>query len=320
MRPQLVPTPEAAECPKFAKIDSMTLTLLDGGLGQELIARSTGRPTGLWSVQVQIDSPDLVQKVHHDYFLAGADVATTNSYAIHRDRLKRYGLEEQFADLHRQACQLAVSARDEHGHGLVAGSLGPIGGSYRPDCAPSVEQAAELYAEIALLQEPYVDVILCETMASVEQARGAVMGARAGNKPVWLAVTVDDEDGTRLRSGEPVVDVLPLLDEFTLEALLVNCSVPEAIDQAIPLLADQSRSIGAYANGFVKINEDFLADGATVDVLEKRSNLGPTAYADFVEGWVRQGVAIVGGCCEVGPAHIHELARRLKEPIPSNPF
>ena len=293
----------------------MTLTLLDGGLGQELMARSAGRPTGLWSAQVMIDPPGLVQKVHRDYFLAGADVATTNSYAIHRDRLKRYGLEEQFADLHRQACQLAVSARDEHGHGLVAGSLGPIGGSYRPERAPSVEQAAELYAEIALLHEPYVDVILCEAMASVEQARGAVMGARAGSKQVWLAVTVDDDDGTRLRSGEPVVDVLPLLEEFKLEALLVNCSVPEAIDQAIPLLVDPSRSIGAYANGFVRINEDFLADGATVEVLGKRSNLEPVAYADFVDGWIRQGTTIVGGCCEVGPAHIRELARRLKEPV-----
>ena len=289
----------------------MTLTLLDGGLGQELIARSASRPTGLWSVQVQIDAPALVQQVHRDFFLAGANIATTNSYAIQRDRLKRYGLEEQFAVLHHQACQLAVSARDDHGHGLVAGSLGPIGGSFRPECVPPIEQAAELYAEIALLQEPYVDVILCEAMASVEQARGAVLGASASSKPVWLAVTVDDGDGTRLRSGEPVVEILPLLEEFKLEALLLNCSVPEAIDQAIPLLVDPSRSIGAYANGFVKINEQFLAHGAIVDVLEKRSNLGPAAYADFVEGWIHQGATIVGGCCEVGPEHIRELARRL---------
>jgi S-methylmethionine-dependent homocysteine/selenocysteine methylase len=292
----------------------MQQTLLDGGLGQELILRSKLQPTGLWSAQVQIETPDLVQKVHRDFFQAGADVATTNSYAIHRDRLKRHGLEGEFAALHRQACQLAVSARDQHGHGLVAGSLGPIGGSYRPESAPAAEQAAELYAEIARLQDPYVDLFLCESMASVEQARGAVLGARVGSKPIWLAVTVDDEDGTRLRSGEPVVDVLPLLKEFNIEALLVNCSVPEAIDQAIPLLVDHSVSIGAYANGFVKIDKDFLIDDASVDVLQKRSNLGPEAYADFVQGWIRQGTVIVGGCCEVGPEHIRELARRLNKP------
>ncbi len=290
----------------------MTLTLLDGGMGQELLARSPGAPTGLWSAQVLLDNPALVQAVHRDYFRAGADVATTNSYAVHRSRLQRFGLAERFAELHRQACQLAVAARDEHGRGLVAGSLGPAEGSYRPDRVRPAEEAAELYAEIARLQAPYVDLLLCETMASVEQARGAIMGAQVVDKPIWLAVTVDDSDGRRLRSGEPLSAVLPLIEEFNLEALLVNCSTPEAVSQAIPLLTGLACPVGAYANGFVTISDDFLVDGATVDALEKRTNLGPDVYADFVAGWVRQGATIVGGCCEVGPAHIRELARRLK--------
>ncbi len=298
---------------KSAKIDNMTLTLLDGGMGQELLLRSQHAPTGLWSAQVMIDNPALVHAVHRDYFRAGADVATTNSYAVHRTRLQRFGIEDRFDEMHRQACQLAVAARDEHGRGLVAGSLGPVEGSYRPDLVKPAEETAELYAEIARLQAPYVDLLLCETMSSVEQARGAVMGAQVVNKPVWLAVTVDDSDGRRLRSGEPLTDVLPLLDAFNCAALLVNCSPPEAVDQAMPLLTNQVCQVGAYANGFVTINDDFLVDGATVEVLEKRTNLGPDVYADFAEGWVRQGAAIVGGCCEVGPAHIRELARRLKE-------
>ncbi len=290
----------------------MKITLLDGGMGQELLARSSDKPTGLWSTQILMDTPELVRAVHIDYFSAGADIATTNSYAIHRDRLKPFGAENRFAELHRQACKIAVSARDEHGHGLVAGSMGPTGWSYRPDLAPPAEEAAELYAEIAYLQEPYVDLILCETMSSVEQARGAVMGARVVNKPVWLAVTVDDEDGSKLRSGESVTAILPMIKEFKIEALLVNCSVPEAVDQAIPLLANQYVPIGGYANGFVKITKDFMSKGATVDVLEKRANLGPKTYADFVDGWIEHGATIVGGCCEVGPAHIEELAERLK--------
>ena len=84
----------------------MNLTLLDGGMGQELLARSTLKPTGLWATQILIDRPELVRAVHCDYFAAGADVATTNSYAVHRQRLKSFGLENCFADLHRQACLL----------------------------------------------------------------------------------------------------------------------------------------------------------------------------------------------------------------------
>ena len=103
-----------------------------------------------------------------------------------------------------------------------------------------------------------------------------------------------------------------MIAEFKIEALLVNCSIPEAVNQAIPLLANQGVPVGGYANGFVKIAKDFTKKGATVDILEKRPNLGPEIYADFVDGWIKDGATVVGGCCEVGPAHIRELARRIK--------
>jgi Homocysteine/selenocysteine methylase (S-methylmethionine-dependent) len=47
-----------------------------------------------------------------------------------------------------------------------------------------------------------------------------------------------------------------------------------------------------------------------VAVLEARKNLGPEAYADFADQWVAMGASIIGGCCEIGPEHIAELARR----------
>jgi len=286
------------------------ITLLDGGLGQELLKRSQKEPTGLWSATVLMDNPEIVYQLHRDYFSAGADIATTNSYMLHHDRLSPFAMDDHFADLHRLACELAVRARDAHGRGRVAGSLGPTGASYRPELAPPAEQAADLFAEIARLQAPYVDILLCETMASVDQARGALMGAKCAEKPVWLAVTVDDMDGTRLRSGENLLEILPVVDEFAPDALLVNCSVPEAINQAIPLLVGRNVPVGAYANGFQKISENFLRDGATVNALKTRNNLDPDTYADFVDGWIVRGATVVGGCCEIGPAHIRELDRR----------
>jgi len=290
----------------------MNVTLLDGGMGQELIARSTAKATGLWATQVLLDSPEIVKAVHDDYFSVGAEVATTNTYAIHHDRLEPFGLDDKFADLHRLACELAVRSRDEHGSGLVAGALGPTGWSYRPDLSLPADEAAELYAEIAMLQAPFVDLFVCETMSSVEQARGAVMGAMSANKPVWLSISVDDEDGSRFRSGEAVTDVLALAKAFSVDAVLVNCSIPEAVDTAVSLLVNKGVSVGAYANGFTKITTSFKDKGATVDDLEKRKDLSPKLYADFVSAWLDKGVEIVGGCCEVGPAHIKELANQLK--------
>ena len=287
------------------------VTILDGGMGQELIARAGAAPTPLWATSVMLVRPDLVRAVHDDYFAAGAEIATANSYAVLRDRLAPHGLEDRFRELHEAACRMAVEARDAHGSGRVAGSLGPIGASYRPELAPKAEHAAEIYAEIAMIQAPYVDLFICETMASVEQARGAVMGAAAAGKPVWLSISVADEDGSRLRSGEKVEAILPVVAELAPAALLVNCSIPEAVSAALPRLAGAGVPLGAYANGFTRITEAFLAPNPTVDALEARRDLDPDAYLAFAEGWVAAGADIVGGCCEVGPAHIRRLAERF---------
>jgi S-methylmethionine-dependent homocysteine/selenocysteine methylase len=290
----------------------MTITILDGGMGQELLARSAARATGLWSAQILLDDPDLVRAVHADYLAAGADVITTNSYILHRDRLAPFGVEDRFEQLHSLACRLAVEARDAHGTGLVAGSLGPNGRSYRPDLALPEDQAVDAFAEIARLQAPYVDLLLCETMSSIEQARGAVLGAQTVGMPVWLAVTVDDEDGNRLRSGQEISLVVELCNAMSLDTVLVNCSLPEAVNTAVGTLTGRGLRVGAYANGFTHINSAFLEPGATVDVLQKRKDLDPEAYAGFAADWVSRGVGIVGGCCEVGPVHIALLAKRFK--------
>jgi homocysteine S-methyltransferase len=80
----------------------------------------------------------------------------------------------------------------------------------------------------------------------------------------------------------------------------------------MPGLATLGGRFGAYANGFSGISADYVP-GSTVKALKGRTDLGPEAYADFALGWVAEGATIVGGCCEVGPAHIAELARRLVE-------
>ena len=287
------------------------MMILDGGMGQELVARA-GKATSLWSVQALLDAPEVVRQVHDEYFAAGADIATTNSYSVLPDRLEPHGMLDRLEELVRLACQLATDAREAHGSGMVAGGLGPQGFSYQPDKAPPAEQAAEVYANLAQIQAQYVDVHLLETMSSVDQARGGLIGAGVTGKPVWVALSVRDDDGTRLRSDELLSDVMPLLEEFNPAAVFINCSKPEAVDTAVPILAKSGRVVGAYANGFTGIAADFNKVGATVDMLSARRDLDPNAYADFADGWAAHGATIIGGCCEVGPAHIAELSRRLK--------
>lgn len=289
------------------------ITLLDGSIGQELVKRSGDRATPLWSTQVMIDHPKLVGEVHLDYFNVGATVATTNTYAVLRDRLKRIGLEDEVGRLTDTAVRAARRARAARGGaGRIAGSLGPLVQSYKPETCPPAAEAAKIYAEPVALMKDHVDVILIETMSSVDQAEGALRAACGQDVPVWLAVSVDDFDGTKLRSGEPVEALRDTVSRHAPDAVLINCSRPEVIEDALDVVKAFGLPYGAYANGFTKISEGFLGDAPTVDALEQRKDLGPSAYAEFAMSWVKHGATIVGGCCEVGPDHIAEMARCLQ--------
>ncbi|PZQ99993.1 MAG: homocysteine S-methyltransferase [Cereibacter sphaeroides] len=281
-------------------------------MGQELINRSGDAATPLWATQVMIDRPGLVQAIHADYFKAGSTVATTNTYAIHHDRLKDFGLDDRFAALHAQALKEAQDARKAVGRGRIAGSIGPLGASYRTDVGPEHETAVRLYGEVAAILAPQVDVILGETIATLGQARALLEGAAKTGKPVWLSVTVEDRDGTKLRSGEPVAE-LAVIARGGASAVLANCSAPEAMAAALDKLSATGLPFGCYANGFKQITEDFLKDRPTVDALESRPDLTAELYADFAEHWAGQGATIIGGCCETTPVHIAAIAKRLKD-------
>lgn len=286
------------------------ITLLDGGMGQELIHRAGDQPTPLWSTQVMIDHPGMVQGVHADFFAAGATIGTTNTYSIHHDRLAGTDLEDQYDRLLAMALAEAKVARAAHGSGKVAGAIGPLRASYRPDLHPAPEIAVPLFAEIAQKLAGESDLLILETVASVAHARDALAGARTTNLPVWLSLTVSDTDGTCLRSGEPLQDVLAVAAEA--DAVLINCSAPEAVTRAMPIIAGLNKPFGGYANAFELITEDFLKEKPTVASLKARRDMGPRAYAGYVMEWVSLGATIVGGCCEVSPRHISEIAKRLR--------
>jgi len=274
-------------------------------MGQELVHRAGEKPTPLWSTQIMIDHPGLVEEVHRDFIAAGATVATTNTYAIHQDRLDGTGMENQFQALHMRAIAEAKAS----GAKRIGGSIGPLVASYRADVLPEHDIAVAKFADVAKQIGPHVDMIQCETVVSVAHARAIMEGAAVAAKPIWIAFTVSDSDGTMLRSGEPLADAIVAARDAA--AVLVNCSAPEVILSALDVLASSGKPYGAYPNGFEQITEGFLQDKPTVDALSKRRDFTPDMFADHAMQWVEHGATIVGGCCEVSPAHIAEIAGRL---------
>ena len=219
-------------------------------------------------------------------------------------------MAETFDALHGAAAAAARAARARSGLSVrIAGCLPPLVGSYRPDLTPPEDVCLADYRRIVSVQADHVDLFLCETMLSAAEARAATAAAGESGRPVWTALSVDDADGTLLRSGEGVAEGAQAAIDAGAEAVLINCSSPEAVAAALPALAAAGVPFGAYANGFVSVGA--LQPGGTVDVLEARDDLDPTIYAGHAMAWVGAGAAIVGGCCEIGPAHIAALGHRL---------
>jgi len=305
--------------PYFLDDDDMnkSIILLDGGMGQELVKRSTSEITPLWSTQVMIDEPEIVRDLHVDYIKAGSRVITVNAYTMTPERLKRDGQAKDFETLQLAAVSAATSARTNAGiQGVrIAGCLPPLVGSYHPESSPKYEDMLESYSKIVEIQAPHVDVFLCETMSSIDEAKAALVSAQKSGKPVWVSLTVNDADEgleqAVLRSGEPLSEAIALLEDMGADAKLINCSKPEAIASAWPEMNAEQGVTGAYANGFTSI--DNLKPGGVVTSLESRSDLGPETYAEFATQWVKDGATLIGGCCEVGPAHIKAMAKRFAD-------
>ena len=287
------------------------VTLLDGSVGQELVKQYGEKPTPLWSTEIMLKDPNMVSNIHSAYFEAGATVATTNSYTILRDRLKHFELEHEVHNLWNSSVAAACKARDKFGSGRIAGSIGPLVASYRPDICPPVEEASSIYKEKVESIAPMVDILLVETVCSLKQAKGVLAATDNSNKPVWISFSVDDNDGTKLRSGENLEEVEAVINHHLVEAVLINCSPPEVVGNALSILSKMGLAFGAYANGFSKISSEFLKTRPTVDALTARKDLGPEEYSNFVTNWIRNGASIVGGCCEVGPEHIKLIGEEL---------
>lgn len=314
------------------------MQILDGGMGQELLARSTREVTTMWSADIMLHEPQIVTDLHYDFIQAGAQIITLNTYTATPQRLALNNASDKLEILHalagiaaREAITRYANSRPEQSseHSLelrsehcseknldkpenqiqVAGCLPPLVASYHPERSPEYTESLTTYRQLVELQAPYSDLYICETMSSIIEAKAACTAAKESGKPVWLAFSVCDDNPTQLRGGDTLVDAIAeLVPEYT-DTVLLNCSRPEAIEQALPLLADKVKHIGVYANGFTSITS--LYPGTTVKSLTTRKDLDPQEYAQHALLWAKAGATIIGGCCEIGPAHIKVLSETL---------
>ncbi|HVY46929.1 MAG TPA: homocysteine S-methyltransferase family protein, partial [Minicystis sp.] len=255
------------------------LTLLDGAMGTELVARGVPTPDGAWSAAAIDAAPEVVAAIHAAYAAAGATVHTANTF-----RTRRRQVGPAWQRLARRAVEIA-RASVPAGH-RVAGSVGPVEDCYRPDRSPGRGAFAE-HAELArALADAGADVLLCETFPRAEEACAAVRACVATGLETWVALTAGPT--ASLLSPADVARAAREAVALGAAAVLVDCT---AATRTLAYVEAHARArlgvpIGAYANAGAA--GEGLGWGAPREDAARR-------YAALAGTWIEAGASIVGG-------------------------
>lgn len=280
--------------------------LSDGAMGTELYARGIAPDQCLDAMNLAL--PDLIQKVHRDYIVAGAEIIETNTFGANRFRLEPFGFADRVREINRAGASIAREARETMGEAVfVAGAIGPSGLRFPPLGTGSLEQiGAAIGEQVEALVEKGVDLLILETYTNLAEL---VVAIKAAQKVTDLPIVaqVSFEDYRRIASGEDVREVVGALGTLGLAAIGVNCGVGP--QQALELI----RQIRQFFAGPISAQPNA---GYPVHVGGRIAYLAtPEYFAGFSRQAIAAGASIVGGCCGTRPDHIGAMRESVRGAI-----
>ena len=291
--------------------------ILDSALGTELENRGAYLPsfkTSIWSAYSLIHNPEIIKQIHIDNIEAGADVITTSNYQATPELLKREPSAPSYIDLAKRSlelCQEAIASTNTNT--LIAGCYPPIHVTFRPDLSSSGKPLRSFYRSLGEVYEDNVDIIICETMASIYEGITAASMAKDFSSRVWLSWTTRGNKLNRLPSTELLEDAILKASELDIECQLINCIHADTASKAI-LKLKREKKFGIYANSSIyKKNplEGFVSDADEFHH-HNQQPINHLEYAKYVKEWTDAGAFVIGGCCRTTVDHIKEIKSIIK--------
>jgi homocysteine S-methyltransferase len=282
--------------------------ILDGGTGTDIQRRGAPMSGDTWCAEVNLTHPDIVAAVHADYIAAGADIITANTFATSALSFNAYGRDADLLRIDRAAVALARQAVQGR-RVAVAGSVStmrPVApGSDRTLKEigwPEAEARALFRAKVENLKACGVDLLMMEMMRDVDYSVYATEAAMASGLPVWVGISVERDANGHLtgfgREDQRLDAVAKRLAALQPEVMGIMHTSPNTTDEAISVLK-------TYWNGPIAVYPECgyfkSPDWQFVDVI------APEDLVEKSAAWQALGARALGGCCGIGPQHIHAL-------------
>jgi homocysteine S-methyltransferase len=290
--------------------------VLDGGMGQELLARGVEANGTLWSANALLHEKyhQLLLDTHLDFINSGAEIIVTTTFTTRRMRLRDNGVEDKFEYLNTKAGEIAKKAKDLNPHVLVAGGLPPQYLTYEADTRSDNEIKENFYDQAKLL-DPFIDFFYFDVLSSIREFKLVIEAIEGFNKPYLIGAHVSE--GVKLPSGENISEIITTINHKNLLGIILSCVSPENYEKNLNEIKSLDVPFGFKLNGFITTKPkagytntfNKSKTGNPNEFLGHREDLVPAKMALFVKKFKEAGATILGGCCETRPAHIKEMAK-----------
>jgi len=290
--------------------------ILDGGMGQELLARGMEPNGTLWSANALLQDKyhKLLLDTHLDFIKAGAEVIVTTTFTTRKIRLRDNNVEDKFEYLNKKAGEIAQKAKKIYPSTLIAGGLPPQYLTYEADTRSENEIRDDFYHQAKILN-PYVDFFYFDVLSSVREFKIAIECIKEFDKPYLIGAHISE--GTKLPSGESISEIITKIKHDKILGIILSCISPENYDLNLKEIKNLNIPFGFKLNGFIKTNPKPNYTGAYKksktgnpnEFLGQRKDLTPKKMAEFAKKFKKAGATIIGGCCETRPSHIKAFSK-----------
>ena len=304
------------------------IRILDGGMGQELLARGLVSKGTLWSASALLEKKNhqLVIDTHLSFINAGADVIVTNTFTTRRIRMQQNQVGHLFNFANEKAGELALKAKEiSKKNILIAGGLPAQSDTYQADKREKNIIEKDFYDQATLIN-PYIDFFYLDVISSGKEIEIALNIIEKLNKPVLVGIHI--KKNGKLPSGETITEVVERYKNNNWLGLIAACVSLEIIELTCNEIKKLNVPFGFKANlwgveepfpSYIYNKSKFNEIGKNPNILMgKREDVTGEVFCEFAKKIIKKGATILGGCCETRPSHIKEISK-LKFIDTSNP-